>query len=195
MTTVRGPAIAEETTVQDTTPENCVNPWLAAAAEAAASAPAQEAEAAVRNEASVGLRTVFVAAHGGAGATTWAHVLGGVDGGPDMPEDVSPVVLVARASLAGIDAAKRALAAHAAKVACVLVVPAAPGRPHRAIRNELRVLGGAASLVPAPWVPALLLRRPEQATPADIPPKELARIRAALPPALDLPPIAEGETP
>lgn len=168
--------MAEETTVQDRT-----NPWLAAAAEAAAGLP-DEGTAADRDEPSAGLRTVFVAAHGGAGATTWARVLGGTDGGPEMPDDGVPVVLVARGSVAGIDAAKRILAAHAAAVACVLVVPAAPGRPHRTIRNELRVLGGAAPLVHAPWVPALLAMRPAQAGPDDIPPKDLARLRAALPP-------------
>ena len=169
--------MAEETTVQDRT-----NPWLAAAAEAAAGLPAEESVATVRDEPSAGLRTVFVAAHGGAGATTWARVLGGTDCGPEMPEDGTPIVLVARASVAGIDAAKRILAAHAAAVACVLIVPAAPRRPHRSIRNELLVLGGAAPLVHAPWVPALLATRPMQAGPDDIPPKDLARLRAALPP-------------
>ena len=169
--------MAEETTVQDRT-----NPWLAAAAEAAARLPAEQAAAVDRHDPSAGLRTVFVAAHGGAGATTWARVLGGADGGPEMPEDGTPVVLVARASVAGIDAAKRILAAQGAAVRCVLVVPAAPGRPHRSIRNELRVLGGAAPLVHAPWVPALLTTRPMQADPDDIPPKDLARLRVALPP-------------
>ncbi len=50
----------------------------------------------------------FVAAHGGgAGATAWAAILDGADHGQVMPHVGVSVVLVARASLHGIEAAKR----------------------------------------------------------------------------------------
>ena len=48
------------------------------------------------------------AAHGGAGATTWAHLLGGVDVGQQWPgPSLQPTntLLVARASLTGLTAA------------------------------------------------------------------------------------------
>lgn len=126
---------------------------------------------------------VFVSAHGGAGATSWAAILGGVDGGSlhHWTGESAPVVLVARATLDGVDAAKQAMSTHgAANFACVLMVASAPGKPHRMIANELKVLSGGVLLVPIPWEPGLLIRRAPLASSTDIPPKELTKIITGL---------------
>lgn len=131
-------------------------------------------------------RLLFTGAHGGAGTTTWARVF-------DAPEATSEqaawlatrrtwsLVVVARASVAGIDAAKKFLAANRDHVAYVLLVPATPARPHKAIRQEIKVLAGATTVVEAPWVPDLLLRLPSAVRPEDVPERDLARLRAELP--------------
>ncbi|CAM3349369.1 hypothetical protein PSET11_03318 [Arthrobacter ulcerisalmonis] len=157
-----------------------VSPWVTAAQsiapEVRAAAPEQD-HASVAEEQPVG----FVAAHGGAGVTVWAAILDGADHGQQLPTDGTPVVLVARASLHGIDAAKAAIAAHGrAAFSAVLIVPAVPGRTPRLIQNELKVLAGAVPLVPAPWVPGLLIKRSALADFTDVPAKDLAKVRAAL---------------
>ncbi|MDR7161744.1 hypothetical protein [Arthrobacter sp. BE255] len=157
-----------------------VSPWVTAAQSIArdvrAAAP-EEDHAPAAEDQPVG----FVAAHGGAGATAWASILDGTDHGPQLPADGTPVVLVARASLHGIDAAKAAIAAHGrAAFSAVLTVPAVPGRTPRLIQNELKVLAGAVHLVPAPWVPGLLIKRSALADFTDVPAKDLAKVRAAL---------------
>jgi hypothetical protein len=157
-----------------------VSPWVTAAQsiapEVRAATPEQD-HASVAEEQPVG----FVAAHGGAGATAWATILDGADHGQQLPTDGTPVVLVARASLHGIDAAKAAIAAHGRSAfSAVLIVPAVPGRTPRLIQNELKVLAGAVPLVPAPWVPGLLIKRSALADFTDVPAKDLARVRAAL---------------
>ncbi|WP_461165364.1 hypothetical protein [Arthrobacter sp. R4-81] len=158
-----------------------VSPWLTAAQsiapEVRAAAPAEEPTPPAEEQ-----PAGFVAAHGGAGATAWASILDGTDHGPQLPADGIPVVLVARASLHGIDAAKAAIAAHGpAAFNAVLIVPSAPGRTPKLIQNELKVLAGAVPLVPAPWVPGLLVKRSVLADFTDVPAKDLAKVRAALP--------------
>jgi hypothetical protein len=157
-----------------------VSPWVTAAQaiapEVRASAP-EEDHAPVAEEQPIG----FVAAHGGAGATAWAAILDGADHGQQLPADGAPVVLVARASMHGIDAAKTAIAAHGpAAFSAVLVVPAAPGRASRMIQNELKVLAGAVPLILIPWVSGLLIKRSALADFTDVPAKDLAKVRAAL---------------
>jgi len=157
-----------------------VSPWVAAAQniapEVQSSVPV-ERELLPTEERSYG----FFAAHGGAGATAWASILDGTDHGPQLPADKVPVVLVARASLHGIDAAKAAIAAHGPSAfSAVLVVPAVPGRTPKLIQNELKVLAGAVPLVPAPWVPGLLIKRSALADFTDVPAKDLTKVRAAL---------------
>jgi hypothetical protein len=158
-----------------------VSPWVTAAQsiapEVRAAAPEEEPTPA-SEEQSVG----FVAAHGGAGATAWAAILDGTDHGPRLPAGGAPVILVARASLHGIDAAKAAIAAHGPSAfSAVLIVPALPGRPPRLIQNELKVLAGAVPVVPVPWVSGLLIKRSALADFTDVPAKDLAKVRAALP--------------
>lgn len=157
-----------------------VSPWVTAAQsiapEVRASAPVEEHTPAAE-EPPIG----FTAAHGGAGATAWAAILDGADHGQQLPIDRAPVVLVARASMHGIDAAKAAIAAHGpAAFSAVLIVPAAPGRTPRMIQNELKVLAGAVPLIPVPWVSGLLIKPSALADFTDVPGKDLAKVRAVL---------------
>nr|WP_176705489.1 hypothetical protein [Arthrobacter sp.] len=132
-------------------------------------------------------RAVLVAAHGGAGTTTWSHILGAVDGGSvehwvseREPVDV-PAVLVLRASVEGISTAKSILALHGAEAfVAALVVAASPGKLPRRITSELRILGGAVNLIHAPWVPDLLLKRAAHAAPSDLSTKELIKLTTML---------------
>ena len=175
-----------------------VNPWLTAAQNitpAPAPAPAPEAAA----PAGPRQLPVFVAAHGGAGATSWAHILGGVDGGlvsdpnRETPVPDTDIVLVARASLDGVDAAKSAIAIHGYDYfSCVLLVPSSPMKLPRLITHEVKVLSGAISIIAVPWTPALLVRRAAQLSHTDISPKELVKIIASL---SQVGITIEGETP
>ena len=174
------------------------NPWVKAAQNLTPSpAPQVPAPAAPREV------PVFLAAHGGAGATSWAHILGGVDGGPvtglvtglgqEAHAPGAELVLVARASLDGVDAAKSAIAIHGYdRFACVLLVPSSPTRMPRPIAHEVKVLSGAITVIDTPWTPSLLVRRAAQLRPTDISPKELHKITASL---SQVGVTLEGETP
>lgn len=123
----------------------------------------------------------------GAGATSWAHLLGALDGGLLSAKStwtvatVPNTVLVTRGSIDGIDAAKAAIAIHGyERFACVLLVPALPGRLPRLIADEVKVLSGALPIVHVPWLPSLLTHRASQLSPADISPKELTKIITGL---------------
>jgi hypothetical protein len=157
-----------------------VSPWVTAAQsiapEVRASAPEEDNHPAAEEQ-----PFGFMAAHGGAGATAWAGILDGADHGQQLPAAGTPVVLVARASMHGIDAAKAAIAAHGpAAFSAVLIVPAVPGRTPRMIHNELKVLAGAVPLIPVPWVSGLLIKHSALADFTDVPTKDLAKVRAAL---------------
>jgi hypothetical protein len=96
-----------------------------------------------------------IGVHAAAGATTWSRLL-------DLPEAqltderAGRVVLVCRSTPVGIDAAKRAVhSLGAATVDAVLVVADAPGKPVPAAAREQRVLAGAVTVVPVPWMPRL----------------------------------------
>jgi hypothetical protein len=100
-------------------------------------------------------RPSLVGVHPGSGASTWSHLL-------DLPEArltdelTGPVVLVCRSTLADINAAKAAIRSlGAAAVEAVLVVADAPGKPVPAAAREQRVLAGAVTVVPVPWMPRL----------------------------------------
>lgn len=159
-----------------------VNPWIAAAQNITPAATPQPIAPAPARD-----LPVFVAAHGGAGATSWAHILGGVDGGlisDKTKEKIAPdtaLVLVARASIDGVDAAKAAIAIHGYdRFACVLLVPASPGKMPRIIAGEVKVLSGALGIILTPWTPSLLSYRAAQLGPTNIAPKELNKIIAGL---------------
>ncbi|GAA1891973.1 hypothetical protein GCM10009715_41880 [Paeniglutamicibacter psychrophenolicus] len=177
------------------------NPWLEAARSVPAppvpevnrsapdspvqGSPLQDAPAV--EVASEQTRAVLVAAHGGAGTTTWSHILGAVDGGnveswvsEREPGDI-PAVLALRASVEGINTTKSLLAQYGVDAfAAALVIPAAPGKLPRRIASELRILGGAISVIHAPWVPALLLKRAAHAASSDLSPKELTKLTTML---------------
>lgn len=171
-----------------------VNPWLTAAKNITPAPAPEPAAPTVPGELSV-----FLAAHGGAGATSWAHILGGADGGlvtglhQEAPSPGAGLVLVVRASLDGVDAAKSAIAIHGHdRFACVLLVPSSPTKMPRLIANEVKVLSGAISIIAVPWTPALLVRRAAQLSHTDISPKELTKIIASL---SQVGITIEGETP
>jgi hypothetical protein len=103
----------------------------------------------------VAAHTVIVGVQPSAGASTWAHLL-------DLPEaqltdeHAGHVVLVCRSTPVGIDAAKRAVhALGVAAVDAVLVVADAPGKPIPAAARQQRVLAGAVTVIPVPWMPRL----------------------------------------
>lgn len=157
-----------------------VSPWVTAAQSVApevqAALPEESASAGSEDD-----RTGFLAAHGGAGVTAWSSILDGTDCGHQLPADNSAVVLVTRASVHGIEAAKAAIAAHGqAAFTAVLVVPAAPGRVQRVIQNELKVLAGAVPVVSVPWVSGLLIKKSALADFTDIGAKDLEKVRTAL---------------
>lgn len=100
-------------------------------------------------------KNTVIGTHPAAGASTWAHLL-------DLPEAqlvderAGQVVLVCRSTPAGIDAAKRAVQTlGSAAVDAVLVVADAPGKPVPTAAREQRVLAGAVTVIPVPWLPRL----------------------------------------
>lgn len=168
-------------------PGQPVNAWL----EAARSIPTPIPPAAVPSTnsqdaaSSRPARPVLVGAHGGAGATAWAGILDATDAGNihtwDGDQKDGAVVLVLRASLDGVTAAKNALATHGAdRFAAALVVAAGPGRSPRRINDELRILAGALPVARTPWVPELLLKRAVNTAPTDLPAKELTKLTTTL---------------
>lgn len=168
-----------------------VNPWLEAARSIPAPAPADPVQdPTTQDEQDTDTeeqRPVFVGAHGGAGTTAWAGILDGVDAGnintwtTNEQEPDTTVVLVLRASLDGVTAAKTALAHHGAEAfTSALVVAAGPGRTPRRINDELKILAGAVPLARAPWVPELLIKRAVNAAPTDLPSKELNKLTTTL---------------
>lgn len=112
-----------------------------------------------------GERVAWVNAHGGAGASTLARVLGGADLRLRWPEpargEPGGVLLVARTHAGGMRAASQALNAlrtgeHPAGVhlIAVVLVADAPGRLPRQLGRRVRVLRSAAEVHRVPWVPA-----------------------------------------
>ncbi|ASW57396.1 hypothetical protein CIK06_03400 [Plantactinospora sp. KBS50] len=105
----------------------------------------------------------WVAAHGGAGTTTLATVLGGLDAGCRWPEpaDGEParVLLVARTHAAGMRAASRALNAMregrhppGMRLVALVLVADAPGRLPIALHSRVRVLRSVAPVCRIPWI-------------------------------------------
>lgn len=112
---------------------------------------------------SFGTRLWVVGAHGGAGATTWAHLLTAGDAGtawPRTPGGLTAVV-VARASYVGLRAAQLAAIQWASGMVqgvdlLGLVLGAdAPGKPSRTLREfTQRVEGAFPRVWRVPWVEA-----------------------------------------
>lgn len=121
------------------------SPWVASSELAAAAAAAERAE---RRSAHL------YAAHGGAGATLLATVLGDVDRG--RWAGVSPAggaaVLIGRTHASGLDAVRQVLATSADAFTAVVLVPDAPGRLPRVLRDQVTIIGGVLPVVRVPWV-------------------------------------------
>ncbi|WP_326686969.1 MULTISPECIES: DUF6668 family protein [unclassified Streptomyces] len=107
----------------------------------------------------------WVGAHGGAGTTTLAEVVGGSDLGRQWPDpalgEPGQVLLVARTHGTGLRAASRALDAlrsgqHPAGVEllAVVLVADAPGHLPFQLLQRVRVLRSVAEVHRVPWVPA-----------------------------------------
>lgn len=92
-----------------------------------------------------------VGAHGGAGATTWAHLLGAGDVGCAWPRPPHPVqvLVVARSNRAGLRAAQATAiqwasgAVEAVDLVGLLLVADAPGRMPKGLRDYARLVKGA----------------------------------------------------
>ncbi|MCC8335894.1 hypothetical protein LMJ38_08095 [Streptomyces sp. R1] len=128
----------------------------------------------------------WVGAHGGAGTSTLATVLGGVDGGRTWPrpEQGEPdgVLLVGRTHAAGLQAVSRALDVFrrgeqppGLELVAVVLVADAPGRLPRPLHQRIKVIGSVADVYRVPWTPAW--RTGDLNVPA---PKETAALAALL---------------
>ncbi|MFI0817280.1 DUF6668 family protein [Streptomyces sp. NPDC021098] len=107
----------------------------------------------------------WLSVHGGAGASTLATLLGGVDIGHRWP-DVSrgephTVLLVARTHSAGLQAVSQTLDVFrrgdqppGVQVAAVVLVADAPGRLPRALNQRIKIIGSAIAVHRVPWVAA-----------------------------------------
>ncbi|GAB7039391.1 MULTISPECIES: DUF6668 family protein [Catenuloplanes] len=121
---------------------------------------------AVATERPPGLSTAgvsWVAAHGGAGASTLAAALGGVDVGARWPSesraDPARVLLVARTHSGGLRATARALAAMregrhppGMELLGLVLVADAPGRLPWPLFRRTRVLRSVAPVWRVPWI-------------------------------------------
>ncbi|MFJ9319417.1 DUF6668 family protein [Streptomyces globisporus] len=107
----------------------------------------------------------WVAAHGGAGATSLAAALGGTDVGTRWPDrargEAGRMLIVARTHAAGIQAASTVLDAlrtgnHPAGLDLlgVVLVADAPGRLPMALARRVRVLRSAVTVHHVPWIPS-----------------------------------------
>lgn len=125
----------------------------------------------------------WLGVHGGAGETTLAALAGGTRSAghawpmPTTPGRPSRVVLVARTNYSGLTAAQRAATewasnalGDAVQVAGLVLMPDAPGKRPRPLRDlEQVVAGGVPRVWTMPWVEAW---RIAPARPGDAPPKE-----------------------
>ena len=121
----------------------------------------------------------WIAAHGGAGATTLTRLLGGTDLGCRWPDaalgEPATVLLVARTNAEGMGAAGRALNAlregrHPAGMRLVglVLVADAPGRLPLPLARRIRVLRSIAPVHRVPWMPSWRLGIPPKRVPKDL---------------------------
>jgi hypothetical protein len=128
----------------------------------------------------------WIGAHGGAGATTLARLLGGTDIGCRWPDarlaEPARVMLVGRTHLDGLRAVSRALYAmhqgrHPAgmRLVGVVLVADAPGRLPAPLVARIRLLRSVAPVYRVPWVPAYRLGETPKRQP-----RQLARLAAVV---------------
>ncbi|MCW8103311.1 DUF6668 family protein [Streptomyces tauricus] len=107
----------------------------------------------------------WVNAHGGAGATTFAAALGGVDVGQNWPDlslgNPGRFFLLARTHAAGLQAASRKMEALRSKshplgieLIAIVLVADAPGRLPSELSRRIKVVRSAAPSFIVPWIPA-----------------------------------------
>ncbi len=107
----------------------------------------------------------WVKAHGGAGASSLAETLGGVDVGARWPEpargEPRRIMLVGRTSARGLRAVSRALGAlkdgkapPGIDLLGVVLVADAPGRLPLALLRRIRVVRSVTHVHRVPWIPA-----------------------------------------
>ncbi|MFE0588397.1 hypothetical protein [Micromonospora echinospora] len=124
----------------------------------------------------------WIAAHGGAGTSTLARLVGGVDLGCRWPDaalaEPAQVMVVARTNADGLRAASRALNAlrqgqhpPGMRLVGLVAVADAPGRLPAALARRIRVLRSVAPVHRVPWLPPLRVGR----SPRPLP-KELIRL-------------------
>ncbi|WP_431923337.1 hypothetical protein [Micromonospora wenchangensis] len=127
----------------------------------------------------------WIAAHGGAGATTLSRLFGGVDLGCRWPDtaraEPATVMLVGRTDAEGMRAMSRALNAlregrhpPGMRLVGLVLLADAPGRLPPALARRIRVLRSVAPVHRVPWIPAWRLGQ----QPARMP-KALDRLRVA----------------
>ncbi|MEE1940979.1 DUF6668 family protein [Streptomyces sp. TRM 70361] len=185
---VRGPT-AQQAAPAPAAPNTRARPAAQAAPPpAAVTGPAGPAAPAERSGSPHrGQPVAWVNAHGGAGASTLAHALGGADVGRRWPEpargEPGRVLLVARTHATGMRAVSQALNAlrkgdhpTGVRLIAVVLVADAPGRLPRPLGRRVRVLRSAAKVHRVPWVPAWRLGEE-----ADPPPREVRRLAGLVP--------------
>ncbi|WP_436775623.1 DUF6668 family protein [Yinghuangia sp. YIM S09857] len=135
----------------------------------------------------------WVGCHGGAGASTLAAAVGGVDAGPrgwpvHPDQGRSRVLLVARSHARGLEAAQLASRQWASGVVGnvdllgLVVVADAPGRLPRKLQQWLKlVAGGVPHMWTVPWHEPWRLGEPVE---AETSPKEVVRLGRQLAQAL-----------
>jgi uncharacterized protein DUF6668 len=107
----------------------------------------------------------WVKAHGGAGATSLAELLGGIDVGVRWPEpargEPRRIVLVGRTSAQGLKSVSQALGAlsdgkapQALDLVAVVLVADTPGRLPLSLLRRIRIIRSAAHVHRVPWIPA-----------------------------------------
>ncbi|MFY1703673.1 MULTISPECIES: hypothetical protein [Micromonospora] len=128
----------------------------------------------------------WIAAHGGAGATTLTQLLGGTDLGCRWPDaelgEPATVMVVARTNAEGMRAMSRALNAlregrHPAgmRLTGLVLLADAPQRLPLALSRRIRVLKSVAPVHRVPWIPEWRLGR----QPPKLPPALLKLAKAA----------------
>ncbi|KAF4410155.1 hypothetical protein CRI70_31805 [Streptomyces sp. Ru87] len=106
----------------------------------------------------------WVSAHGGAGASTLAAVLGGVDSGNRWSDpargEPRDVLLVARTHAAGLTALSQWLDLYrrgehppGVEILGAVLVADAPGRLPRQLAQRVKVIGSVVNVHRVPWVP------------------------------------------
>jgi len=126
----------------------------------------------------------WVAAHGGAGASTLTGMLGGIDLGCRWPDpaqgEPARIMLVARTNAGGLQSASRALNAiregrhpDGMQLVALVLVADSPGGLPGPLKRLVRTLRGSVPVHQIPWVPEWRLGKTSRK-----PPKQLLRVGA-----------------